>query len=210
MKGLNKVEVVALRGLRLPTAALKGLQQAGVYCQPSVSIEFQEQARRYVIRGVESGGAVSRWGAYCAFVDARGGSLHTALPVATIAVNGLHAAILSPEFVRVQIFRSNHHCELLLTRHALVYQDGKLRPALSNSVLFHGVHGRLDWDLWGKDSRLSGMVIPDFYSKSGEQMLPPDCFHDAVLRATAGACCVGCRHAHVSGSGSPSERGALL
>jgi hypothetical protein len=200
MKGLSKVEVLALRGLRLPPVALKGLQRAGVCCQPAISIEFQQQARCYVIRGIESGGAVPRFGAYCAFVNVRGGPLHMIQPVATVAVNGFHAAILSPEFVRVQIFRSELHCELLLTQHTLVSKEGKVRPTLSNSVMFHSAHGRLEWELWGKDSRLLSMVAPTFYSRSGEQVLPPDCFHDAVLRVTAGACCVGCRHAHVAGS----------
>lgn len=200
MKGLSKVEVLALRGLRLPPIALKGLQRAGICSQPTISIEFQQQARCYVIRGVESGGAVPRLGAYCGFLDVRGGPLHMIQPVATVAVNGFHAAILSPEFVRIQIFRSEHHCELLLTRHTLVLKEGKTRPALSNSVLFHGAHGRFEWELWGKDSPLQGMVAPAFYNRSGAQVLPPDCFHDAVLRVTAGACCVGCRHAHVVGS----------
>lgn len=201
MKGLSKIDVLALRGLRLPIVALKGLQRTGIYCQPAISIEFQQQPRCYVIRGVESGGAVPRLGAYCAFVDVRGGPLATVQSAATIAVNGLHAALLSPEFVRVQIFRSEQHCELLLTHHSLVLKEGKTRPALSNSVLFHGVHGRLEWDLWGKDGPLQGMVAPTFYKRSGELVLPPDCLHDAVLRVTAGACCVGCRHAHVAGSG---------
>lgn len=210
MKGLSKVEVLALRGLRLPPMALKGLQRAGVYCQPAISIEFQQQARCYVIRGVESGGAVPGLGAYCGFVNVRGGPLARVQFVATAAVNGFHAAILSPELVRVQMFRSEQHCELLLTLHTLVVKEGKVRPTLSNSVLFHGVHGKLEWDLWGKDSRLRGVVVPNFYSKSGEQVLPPDCFHDAVLRATAGAYCVGCRHAHVVGSGSQLDEEQLL
>jgi hypothetical protein len=200
MTGLSKVEVLALRGLRLPPIALKGLQRAGIYCQPSISIEFQQQAGSYVIRGVESGGAVPELGMYCAFVDWRGGSPTTVQSVATVGVNGFHAAILSPEFVRIQIFRSEQHCELLLTHHSLVLKECKTRPTLSNSVMFHSAHGRLEWELWGKDSRLQGMVAPNFYSRSGEQVLPPDCFHDAVLRVTAGACCVGCRHAHVAGS----------
>jgi hypothetical protein len=200
MKGLRKVEVLALRGLRLPPVALKGLQRAGVCCQPAVSIEFQQQSRCYVIRGIESGGAVPPLGAYCAFVNVRGGPLTTVQSVATVGVNGFHAAILAPEFVRVQIFRSGQHCELLLTHHSLVLKESKTRPALLNSVMFHSAHGRLEWELWGKDSRLLSMVAPTFYSRSGEQVLPPDCFHDAVLRVTAGACCVGCRHAHVASS----------
>lgn len=210
MKGLSKVEVLALRGLRLPPIALKGLQRAGICSQPTISIEFQQQARCYVIRGVESGGAVPGLGAYCAFVDVRGGSPATVQSVATVTVNGFHAAILSPEFVRVQIFRSEQHWELLLTQHTLVLKEGKTRPALSNSVMFHSAHGRLEWELWGKDSHLQGMVAPTFYSRSGEQVLPPDCFHDAVLRVTAGACCVGCRHAHIAGSTRQIDREQLL
>jgi hypothetical protein len=126
MKGLSKAEVLALRGLRLPAAALKGLLRTGIYCQPAISIEFQQQARCYVIQGVESGGAVPRLGAYCAFVNVRGGSLTTVQSVATVTVNGFHAAILSAECVRVQIFRSEHHCELLLTQHTLVSNEGKV------------------------------------------------------------------------------------
>jgi hypothetical protein len=209
MKGLSKVEVLALRGLRLSPIALKGLQRAGICCQPAISIEFQQQSRCYVIRGIESGGAVPQLGMYCAFSDVRGGSLTTVQSVATVTVNGFHAAILSPEFVRIQIFRSELHCELLLTQHTLVSKEGKVRPTLSNSVMFHSAHGRLEWELWGKDSRLQGMVAPTFYSRSGEQVLPPDCFHDAVLRVTAGACCVGCRHAHVAGSASQIDREQL-
>jgi hypothetical protein len=200
MKELSKVEVLGLRGLRLPAMALKGLQRAGICCQPAISIEFQQQARCYVIRGIESGGAVPRLGAYCAFVNVRGGPLHMIQPVATVAVNGFHVGVLSPEFVRIQIFRSELHCELLLTQHTLVSKEGKTRPALENSVIFHGAHGQLEWELWGKDSRLQCIVALTFYSRSGEQVLPPDCFHDAVLRVTAGACCVGCRHAHVASS----------
>ena len=210
MKGLSKVEVLALRGLRLPPIALKGLRRAGICCEPSISIEFQQQARCYVIRGVESGGAVPRLGAYCAFADCRGASLTTVQSVAAVGANGFHAAILSPEFVRIQIFRSELHCELLLTQHTLVSKEGKVRPTLSSSVMFHSAHGRLEWELWGKDSRLQGMVAPTFYSRSGQQVLPPDCFHDAVLRVTAGACCVGCRHAHIAGSTRQIDREQLL
>lgn len=206
MKGLSKVEVLALRGLRLPPLALKGLQRAGIYCQPAISIEFQQQAQCYVIRGVESGGAVPRLGAYCAFADCRGASLTTVQSVAAVGANGFHAAILSPEFVRVQIFRSELHCELLLTQHTLVSIKGKVRPTLCNSMLFHSAYGRLEWELWSKDSRLQGMVAPTFYNRSGEQVVLPDCFHDAVLRVTAGACCVGCRHAHVVGSARQIDR----
>src|ERR1043166_82630 len=84
MKGLSKIEVLALRGLRLPPIALKGLQRAGIYCQPSISIEFQQQAGSCGIPGVESGGAVPELGMCCAFSDVRGGPLITVQSVATV------------------------------------------------------------------------------------------------------------------------------
>ena len=43
-------------GLSLPATLLKGLQKRGIYCAPGVSLEHQHRAKRYVLRGVESGG----------------------------------------------------------------------------------------------------------------------------------------------------------
>ncbi|MGH9571484.1 MAG: hypothetical protein ACRD4F_17710, partial [Candidatus Angelobacter sp.] len=69
---LNRGQVLALRGLRLPIAARSQLQQTGIYCEPSISIEHQHLARRYVIHGIESGGAVSQLGHYVGFVTTNG------------------------------------------------------------------------------------------------------------------------------------------
>ena len=195
---LNKSDVLALRGLRLPSAALKAMQRAGIYCQPTISIEFQMGTNRYVLRGVESGGAVPGCGAYCAFVDERGAPPEVIQPITNVGVNGIHAASLSPVLVRAHMFRSERHYELLLTRHSLVSIPGKARPALHNSVLFHSKYGVLDVELWGNQSNLRGVIAPTFYSRSGEQISAPDCFHDIILQGTAGVCCVGCRHCHVA------------
>jgi hypothetical protein len=67
---MRRDEVLALRGLRLPSVALKGLQPGGIYCQPTISVEFQQAAQRYVWRGVESGGTIAPIGAYCGFTAA--------------------------------------------------------------------------------------------------------------------------------------------
>jgi single-strand DNA-binding protein len=42
---LSREQLLALRGLRLPSAAIKQLQQAGIYCEPSISTEHQHLAR---------------------------------------------------------------------------------------------------------------------------------------------------------------------
>jgi len=198
MMTLNKSDVLALRGLRLPSAALKAMQRAGMYCQPTISIEFQTGTNRYLLRGVESGGAVPGCGAYCAFAAEHGAPPEIIQPIGSVGVNGVHAASLSPVLVRAHMFRSEHHYELLLTRHSLVSIPGKARPALHNSVLFHSKYGALDMELWGNQSNLRGVIAPTFYSRSGEQVSAPDCFHDVIVQVTAGVCCVGCRHSHVA------------
>ena len=197
---MTKDEVLGLRGLRLPAPGLKALQRAGIYCQPSISIEFQQASQQYVIRGVESGGAVPRIGAYCGFLDRSPGSASTVHPVNAIGVNGLHVALLSTALVRLQMFRMETAYELLITAHHLAQVEGKQRPNLQNLIVFRGRHGTLDMELWGKDEHLRGMVSPVFYSRSGEQIGAPDQFHDAILRVTAGVCCCGCRHTHLLNS----------
>ena len=198
---LTRDEVLALRGLRLPPFALKSLQRAGIYCQPAISIEFQSAAQCYVIRGVESGGAVAPIGAFCGFVDLVGSPSVDVQRINAVGVNGLHGVALLPSLVRVQMLRVGTIYELLVTRHDLAPVEGKSRPKLHNSILFHGKHGTLEMELWGKDRHLQGMVAPVFYSRSGEQLVAPDEFHDAILRVTAGVCCCGCRHTHLLNSG---------
>ncbi len=195
---LNKEEVLCLRGLRLSAISLKKLQRAGIYCQPAISIEFEQSAQRYVLRGVESGGAVSTIGAYCGFVGENGTPLISAQPVNSVAVNGLHLAVLSPVLVRIQLFRTGATCELLITHQSLSPVEAKTRPVLRSSVLFEGRHGRLEMELWGKDPQPKEIASPVFYSQSGEQITAPDRYHDTIVRVTAGACCIGCRQAHVT------------
>ena len=60
-------------GLAIPRQILKALENRGIYCQSSVSIEHQHLAKRYVLRATESGGAVADMGRYCAYLDGNGG-----------------------------------------------------------------------------------------------------------------------------------------
>jgi len=62
----------ALHGLAVPAAVLRALQKRGIYCTPGVTLEHQHLAKRYVLRSVESGGAVSDMGRACAFVSPDG------------------------------------------------------------------------------------------------------------------------------------------
>jgi hypothetical protein len=84
-----ETDVLARQGLRLPAITLKRLRTAGIYCQPSASIEHQHLAKKYVLRGVESGGAVAEVGAYASFVDEQGNALPWLQRVDSIGVNGV-------------------------------------------------------------------------------------------------------------------------
>lgn len=59
----DRRELLARQGLRFPGIILKQLRNVGIYCQPTISIEHQHLAKRYVLRGVESGGAIADLGA---------------------------------------------------------------------------------------------------------------------------------------------------
>lgn len=194
---LQGMEILALRGLRLPNVTLKNLRSRGIYCQPSVSIEHQHLAKRYVLRGVESGGSVSDLGAYCSFVDEEGAGLSWLQRVDSITVNGVHAVVIAPQLVRLQMLRVRHTYDLLITQHVLEALPNMRRPTLKNSIVFYGRRGTLEMDLCGKDSGYMGMVRPVFLSRSGEAIALPKLFEDSAMRMTAAVSCVGCRHSHV-------------
>jgi hypothetical protein len=196
-KRLDAEQVLALRGLRLPVTALKQLQETGIYCEPSVSIEHQHLAQKYVIRGLESGGGVAEFGHYVGFVDTQGQSLPWLQRVESVGRNGLHAIVVASQIVRLQMFRRGQTYDLLITQHHLESVQEARRPTLQNKVIFHGIHGTLALDLWREDSHVSGQVTPAFLTRSGEPLLIPEMLLEAVCRITAAASCVGCRHCHL-------------
>ena len=92
----------ALHGLALPAGVLKALEKRGIYCTPAVSLEHQHLAKRYVMLGVESGGAVSDIGRACAVVSAEEDPVPWFQSLDSIAVNGRYAIFLAESLVRVE------------------------------------------------------------------------------------------------------------
>lgn len=190
-------EILARQGIRLPGVILNHLKSAGIYCQPTVSIEHQRLGKRYVLRGVESGGAVRTLGAYASFVDDDGHALPWLQRVDSIGVNGVHAVVVAATFVRLEMVRIERTYDLLITRHSLGESANGGRPVLESAVLFYGRRGSLEMELWGKDSAFSGTVSPVFYTRSGEVMPVPTQFHRAIAQLTTGSSCISCRHSHL-------------
>src|SRR5271154_3231535 len=194
-----EAEVLARQGLRLPPITLKCLRTAGIYCQPSVSIEHQHLAKKYVLRGVESGGAVAEVGAYASFIGEQGDALPWLQRVDSIGVNGVHAVVVAPVLIRIQMLRIERTYDLLITRHELAKSRQGQRPRLESSILFYGRRGGLEMELWGKDAAFRGTVCPVFYTRSGERVVLSNDFQDAATRVTSAVCCLGCRHCHLLG-----------
>ena len=183
-------------GLRLSRQALRVLKERGIFVQAAVSLEHQHLAKRYVVRGLESGGAVGDLGRYVTFAREDGRPIECLHPVEAIGVNGLHAVVVAPVMVRIEMLRKGRTYELLITEHRPGEPiDGK-RPALETKVLFRGIHGRLELDLAGNDKNQAGAVVPTFYSLAGEEVRIPKRFHEVARAITTAVHCAGCSHNH--------------
>jgi hypothetical protein len=189
-------EVMVRRGLILARHIVRRLDQVGIHARSDVSLEHQHLSQRYVVRGVESGGAIAEMGRYVTFVAENGERLACLLPLDSLAVNGLHAVVVAPVVVRIDLFRAGRTWQLLITKHEKGSSENGRRPSLKNTLVFRGVDGLLDVELWGKERDLAGSATPQFWSRGGEVVEIPEAFRPAVRAATHGATCVGCSHSH--------------
>ena len=192
----EKQDFLARRGIALARRVLRRLDEVGIFAQPSVSLEHQHLAGRYVMRGIESGGAVKEIGRYVTFCGPHGEPLAYLHPVDAIGLNGVHAVVVAPVLVRIELFRAGRTCQLLITKHHPGKVENGRRPPLENIVLFRGVNGFIDSESFGKEDHLPTSPMPGFWSRSGEQREIPPAFAAAVRGATTGATCVGCCHSH--------------
>jgi hypothetical protein len=193
----DKQDSLASRGLTLSRRVLRRLNEVGIFAQSQVSLEHQHLAKRYVVRGIESGGAVKDLGRYVTFCGAEGEPLPYLHPIDAIGANGVHAVVLAPVLVRIELFRAGRTCQLLISKHAPGKAENGRRPALENRVLFRGVNGLVGLDLLRAGSDLDGRpVVPEFWSRAGEILGIPLAFAPVVGAAIRGANCVGCSHSH--------------
>lgn len=183
-------------GLRLSRPELRVLKDRGIFAYSPVSLQHQQLANRYVVRGLESGGAVGDVGRYVTFAGENGEPIEYLHPVEAISVNGVHAVVVAPDLVRIDMLRKGRTYELLITRHQPRKAEDGRRPQLETTILFRGIHGRLELDLSGKNKAQAGAVMPAFYSLSGEEIAIPRKFAEAVRQIAKAVNCVACFHCH--------------
>ena len=188
--------------LVLPKPMLSKLAGLGIYCQTWVTAERQERARRWVLRGVESGGSVKEFGRYVSFFASDGSRLRWMQKADRIGANGVHAIVVGEVLIGVEMARVDETYQLVIVRHQLgkPKAEGK-RPPVDSAVMFRGVDGQLTEKL-----RKQGLA-PAFLTRSGEVKPILGNLLDAVKIVTAGVACVNCRHVHglISGAASTNE-----
>ena len=196
-------------GLRLSRRALRVLRERGIFAQASVSLHYQNMANRYVVRGVESGGAAGDVGHYVTFARDDGQPIECLHPVESIGVNGPHSVIVAPLLIRLDMLRKGRTYELLISRHAPSSAESGRRPLLQSEVLFRGVHGRLESDLipTNKTQAQSSPAFPTFYSLAGEEIPVPPRFEAAVRSLVNATNCSGCSHSHYVARRHSKKRG---
>jgi hypothetical protein len=169
---------------------MRRLETAGVYCQTAVTVEKQARVSRWVLRGVESGGSSREVGRYISFFALDGGRLGWLQELDRIGANGVHAVVIAPELIGVEMARIEQTYQLLITHHRIgAVADGK-RPPVESVVLFRGIDGQLPQEL------LKQGLAPEFFTRAGEVKPIPEEFGDAIKAVTAGVSCVNCRHCH--------------
>ncbi len=204
----NNANRYARYGLPLPQQTLRALEKRGIYCQPSVSIEHQNLARRYVLRGVESGGAVADMGRYCAYLDADGNPAPWLQQIDSISGNGRHAIVIASKLVRIEMLRIGHTYELAITLLWLKFEEGHTRPAIATVSLFRGHQGTLAVELWNAENKaLRETVAPLFYTAAGEVLELPERFVEVIRKITDSVTCVGCKHTHFAVAPVPNKGG---
>ena len=181
--------------LVLPNRMLKQLESGGIYCQTWVTAEKQARAGRWVLRGVESGGSTEEVGRYISFFALDGKRLAWLQKLDRIGSNGVHAVVVAPELVSVEMARIGQTYQLLILRHR-IGQMQKKRPEVESAVLFRGVDGQLAEEL--REQGLS----PEFFTRSGEVKPIPATFSEAVGLVSAGTSCANCKHCHGLMAGS--------
>src|SRR6266446_4431731 len=188
---MGRQQFTGIAGLPLPRRAVRVLKDRGIFAHALVSIEHQQLAKCYVLRGLESGGSAGDVGRYVTFADDEGQPLEYLHPVEAIGVNGLHAVVISTAILRADMLRKGRTYELLITQHALSAVTHSEKPQLETEMLFRGIHGRVELDLSGKDKAQAGSVVPTFYSLAGEPVAIPERFLGVLRAATKSVNCIG-------------------
>jgi hypothetical protein len=205
---MNQNKNSPLLRLTLPAAAVQRLRRAGIYCSPGVTIEYQQAAKRHVLRGRESGGATKALGHYVSFCGPGGERLPWFVRPDSLMANGDHAVVIATSLVSIEAVRVEHTYELLIARHELRAEKEGSRPRIASRLIFRGWQGQLPLDLVDKDRSVAGQIAPEFFTRGGEPRQLPAPFVEVVQAIVAAVNCQKCVHPHLLIDPRQRERAA--
>ena len=148
--------------LNLPKRAVRRLEEVGIYCRSDVRLEYQQVARRYVVHGTESGGAIREIGRYVTFCGAEGEPLEQLHPVDSLGVNGVHAVVVAPVLVKVDMFRFGRTYQLLISKHQPSEVSNGKRPSLESTDCFAVWTASWLWSRLGGTTKGHKLLFPSF------------------------------------------------
>ena len=166
--------------LTLPAAAIRRLREAGIYCTPEISLEFQRTGSGTFSAVVNPAAPPTRSAGMSHSVANRDNGCRGSCDPDSVTPNAEHAIVIAPALVSVEMFRIEHTYELLVAQHEVQTAKEGSRPTLSSRVVFRGWQGQLPLDLVEKDRGLAGRITPEFFSRAGEPRQWPAVFVDAV------------------------------
>ena len=101
--------------LVLPKPMMAKLASLGIYCQTWVTAEWQDRAKRWVLRGVESGGSAKEFGRYISFFAADGSRMEWLQKADRIGSNGIHAVAIGEVLIGVEMARVDETYQLVIS-----------------------------------------------------------------------------------------------
>jgi hypothetical protein len=174
------------------------LRIAGIVARARMKIDFSSTHRRFVLCAEESGGATDNIGHYCGFLPLAGDPTFFVRPVTLAMPNTIHADVSAQFLASIEMLRYGTTYSLNIFLHWLNASPGPdVLPAHRQKLIFSANRGVLSKPLWqdGKTAQV-GAYIPAFHRRTGDLLLIPTAFHEAVRAITDAVCCVGCRKSH--------------
>src|SRR5260370_30454214 len=104
-------------GLTFTPTVINRLRKLAIYGQPQLSLEHQGRAKRYVARGVESGGATDDVGYYVSFAGTNAEPLPWSQTLDSLTLNGPSAVVIAPVLTRIAMRRISRTYDLCTTTH---------------------------------------------------------------------------------------------
>jgi hypothetical protein len=193
-----KLTLVRSFAMQINHTEWEELRTSGIVARARMKIDFSSTHRRFVLCAEESGGATDNIGHYCGFLPLAGDPTFFVRPVTLAMPNTVHADVSAQFLASIEMLRYGTTYSLNIFLHWLNASPAPdVLPAHRQKLIVSANRGVLSKPLWqdGKTAQV-GAYIPAFHRRTGDPLLIPIAFHEAVGAITDAVCCVGCRKSH--------------